>query len=61
MAINILEEKLVAVRNQKKAYEKRCGVLAKEKDEAELYRLSQKIRLLDKEEHELLKEINRGR
>lgn len=61
MAINILEEKLVAVRNQKKAYEKQCKVLAKERDEAELYCLSQKIRLLDKEEHELLKEINRGR
>lgn len=61
MAINILEEKLVAVRNQKKVYEKQAKAMAKEKDEAELYRLSQKIRLLDKEEHELLKEINRGR
>lgn len=61
MAINLLEEKLVAVRNQKKAYEKQAKLLAKDNDEQALYRISQKIRLLNKEEHELLNEINRGK
>lgn len=56
MAVNHLEERLVAIRNQKKMLEKQAE---NERDQQKLWDLSRQIMDLDTEYSYILKELNR--
>lgn len=58
--MNQLNEKLRVIKNQKKVYQQQCKVAENDNDMQELYKLSKKLFVLNKEEQRILKELNRG-
>ena len=58
--MNQLNEQLRIIKNQKKVYHQQCKVAENENNMQELYKLSKKIFVLNKEEQRILKELNRG-
>ena len=58
--MNKLHEQLRAIKIQKKVYQQQCKVAENENNMQELYKLSKKLFVLNKEEQRILKELRRG-